>query len=58
VVRIASAGGERVGHALLTAVTGRDDAWLARALRPAVAANALLTDSGGYAAAWTDGTRV
>jgi DNA-binding CsgD family transcriptional regulator len=48
VVRIASAGGERTGHGLLAAVTGLDGAALARALRPAVAANALLTDSDGY----------
>jgi DNA-binding CsgD family transcriptional regulator/tetratricopeptide (TPR) repeat protein len=48
VVRVASAGGERTGHALLTAVTGLDGASLARALRPAVAANVLLTDSDGY----------
>ncbi len=48
VVRVASAGGDRVGHALLTAVTGLDGAALARVLRPAVAANVLLTDSGGF----------
>ncbi len=48
VVRIASAGGERAGHGLLAAVTGLDGAGLARALRPAVAANVLLTDSDGY----------
>jgi ATP/maltotriose-dependent transcriptional regulator MalT len=47
-VRVASAGGERVGHALLTAVTGLDNAGLARGLRPAVAANVLLTDSDGF----------
>ena len=33
-LRVASAGGERIGHALLAAVTGLDDAALARALRP------------------------
>ena len=49
VVRVASAGGDRIGHGLLAAVTGLDDAALARALRPAVAANVLLTDSDGYA---------
>jgi tetratricopeptide (TPR) repeat protein len=49
VVRVASAGGERIGHGLLAAVTGLDGAALARALRPAVAANVLLTDSDGYA---------
>jgi ATP/maltotriose-dependent transcriptional regulator MalT len=48
VVRIASAGGERIGHGLLAAVTGLDGAALARTLRPAVAANVLLTDSEGY----------
>ena len=48
VVRVASAGGERTGHGLLAAVTGLDGAALARALRPAVAANVLLTDSDGY----------
>jgi DNA-binding CsgD family transcriptional regulator/tetratricopeptide (TPR) repeat protein len=48
VVRVASAGGERVGHALLAAVTGLDAAVLANALRPAVTANVLLTGSGGY----------
>jgi DNA-binding CsgD family transcriptional regulator len=48
VVRVASAGGERIGHALLAAVVGLDDPALATALRPAVAANVLLTDSDGY----------
>jgi ATP/maltotriose-dependent transcriptional regulator MalT len=48
VVRVASAGGERTGHALLAAVTGLDDAALANALRPAVSANILLTDADGY----------
>jgi len=48
VVRVASAGGDRTGHGLLAAVTGLDDAALARALRPAVAANVLLADSDGY----------
>jgi DNA-binding CsgD family transcriptional regulator len=48
VVRIASAAGEQVGHALLAAVTGLDDIALASALRPAVAANVLLTGSDGY----------
>jgi predicted ATPase len=48
VVRVASAGGERIGHGLLTAVTGLDGAALGRALRPAVAANVLLTESDGY----------
>jgi ATP/maltotriose-dependent transcriptional regulator MalT len=48
VVRVASAGGERTGHALLAAVTGLDDSALANALRPAVSANILLTDAEGY----------
>jgi ATP/maltotriose-dependent transcriptional regulator MalT len=48
VIRVASAGGERTGHELLAAVTGLDGAALARALRPAVAANVLLTDPDGY----------
>ena len=48
VVRVASAGGDRTGHGLLAAVTGLDGGALARALRPAVAANVLLTDSDGY----------
>ena len=47
-VLVASAGGERTGHGLLAAITGLDGAALARALRPAVAANVLLTDSDGY----------
>jgi DNA-binding CsgD family transcriptional regulator/tetratricopeptide (TPR) repeat protein len=49
VVRVASAGGEQVGYALLATVTGLDDTTLTSALRPAVAANVLLADSGGYA---------
>jgi ATP/maltotriose-dependent transcriptional regulator MalT len=48
VLRVASAGGERIGHGLLTAVTGIDGAALSRALRPAVAANVLLTEADGY----------
>src|SRR6202034_2560416 len=48
VVRIASAGGKQVGHALLAAVVGLDDTALASALRPAVAANVLLAGSDGY----------
>ena len=48
VLRVASAGGERTGHRLLAAVTGLDGAALARALRPAVAANVLLTDPDSY----------
>ena len=49
VVRVASAGGERTGDRLLAAVTGLEGPALARALRPAVAANVLLADSDGYA---------
>jgi ATP/maltotriose-dependent transcriptional regulator MalT len=49
VVRAASAGRERTSHALLAVVTGLDDAALADSLRPAVAANVLLTDAHGYA---------
>ena len=48
VVRVASAGGDRTGDGLLAAVTGLDGPALARALRPAVAANVLLADSDGY----------
>jgi ATP/maltotriose-dependent transcriptional regulator MalT len=48
VVRVASAGGERIGHGLLTAVTGLDGTALGRALRPAVAANVLRAESDGY----------
>ena len=47
-VRIASAGGERASYGLLAAVTGLDGAELARALRPAVAANVLLADADSY----------
>jgi predicted ATPase len=49
VLRAASAGGQRIGHALLAAVTGLDDDALSRALRPAVAANVLTVDADGYA---------
>ncbi len=48
VVRVASAAGERTGHALLAAVSGLDLAGLARVLRPAVAANVLLIDEDGF----------
>jgi DNA-binding CsgD family transcriptional regulator/tetratricopeptide (TPR) repeat protein len=37
-----------VGYALLAAVSGQDSAGLARALRPAVAGNVLLTDADGF----------
>jgi hypothetical protein len=49
VLRVAAVGGDRVGHALLAAVTGFDDASLAAALRPAVAARLLVDDTDGYA---------
>jgi hypothetical protein len=49
VLRIASAGGEVTGHALLAAVTGLDDGALTRALRPAVVANVLRARGDGYA---------
>jgi len=47
-LRVASAGGCRIGHQLLAAVSqaGEDD--LLRALRPAVSGNVLLADEGGY----------
>jgi DNA-binding CsgD family transcriptional regulator len=48
VLRVASAGGETTGHALLTAVTGLDDTALISALRPAVTANVLRARAGGY----------
>ena len=48
VLRAATLGGARVGHALLAAVTGLDDAGLAAALRPAVAANVMVADPQGY----------
>ena len=47
-VRTAAVGGSRVGHALLAAVTGSDDAALTAALRPAVAASVLVSDTDGY----------
>ena len=49
VLRVASAGGGRTGHALLGAVTGLDDAALTRAARPAVIANVLHARGDGYA---------
>ncbi|HMD24145.1 MAG TPA: AAA family ATPase [Streptosporangiaceae bacterium] len=48
VLRVASAGGETTGHGLLAAVTGLDDAALTAALRPAVTANVLRVNAGGY----------
>ena len=49
VLRVASAGGEMTGHALLGTVTGLDDAALIRAVRPAVIANVLHARGDGYA---------
>ena len=49
VVRAAAAGGVRVGHELLAAVTGLEDAALAAALRPAVAVSVMVADADGYA---------
>jgi DNA-binding CsgD family transcriptional regulator/tetratricopeptide (TPR) repeat protein len=49
VLRAASVGGERTGHALLASVTGLDDDALSRALRPAVEANVLIAGADGYA---------
>jgi DNA-binding CsgD family transcriptional regulator len=49
VLRIASAAGERAGHALLSAVSGLGDDDVERALRPAVAANVLVAGADGYA---------
>ncbi|MGV9597073.1 ATP-binding protein [Streptosporangium sandarakinum] len=50
VLRIAAAGGNRVGHALLAAVSGLSDTDLEDALRPAVAANVLqVADGRAYA---------
>jgi ATP/maltotriose-dependent transcriptional regulator MalT len=48
VLRVASAGGDRVGHGLLAAVTGLGSDGLSRALRPAVTANTLLTVDEAY----------
>ncbi|MFG3436625.1 AAA family ATPase [Nonomuraea sp. NPDC047897] len=48
-LRVASAGGQHIEHALLTAVSGLDDAALSQALRPAVAGNVLVVDGEGYA---------
>ena len=49
VLRVASAGGETTGHALLGAVTGLDEGALTRAVRPAVIANVLHPRGDGYA---------
>ena len=47
-LRVASAGGTRVGHALLAEVSGLAEEDLSRALRPAVSANVLYPDGDGY----------
>ncbi|WP_068920909.1 helix-turn-helix transcriptional regulator [Planobispora rosea] len=46
VLRVAAAGGIRVSHALLSAVTGLSDVELEDALRPAVAANVIQVADG------------
>ncbi len=48
-LRLATTGGVRFGHALLAKVSGMDDAALSSALRPAVDANVLVADEAGYA---------
>ncbi|WP_327590787.1 helix-turn-helix transcriptional regulator [Nonomuraea sp. NBC_00507] len=47
-LRVASAGGQRLEHDLLSAVAGLDESALSRALRPAVAGNVLVVDGEGY----------
>ncbi|HEX5295031.1 MAG TPA: AAA family ATPase [Streptosporangiaceae bacterium] len=47
-LRLASAGGVRLGHGLLARVSGIADDDLTRVLRPAVAGNVLLADADGY----------
>lgn len=47
-LRVASVGGQRIEHDLLTAVAGLDEDTLSRALRPAVAGNVLVVDGEGY----------
>ncbi|MGP4096593.1 ATP-binding protein [Nonomuraea sp. KM90] len=49
VLRVAAAGGIRVGHALLAAVSGLSDVELETALRPAIAGNVLqIADNRAY----------
>ncbi|HEX3752786.1 MAG TPA: LuxR C-terminal-related transcriptional regulator, partial [Streptosporangiaceae bacterium] len=48
ILRIASVGGDRVGHALLAAVSGLSPDHLDRALRPAVTTNTLRTEADDY----------
>ncbi|MDX3110251.1 ATP-binding protein [Nonomuraea angiospora] len=47
-LRVASAGGQRIEHDLLSAVAGLDESALSSALRPAVAGNVLTVDGEGY----------
>lgn len=47
-LRVATASGARIGHDLLAAVTDLDEQALDAALRPAVAANVLVSDGDGY----------
>ncbi|MBB5784692.1 helix-turn-helix transcriptional regulator [Nonomuraea jabiensis] len=47
-LRVASAGGQRIEHDLLSAVAGLDENALSSALRPAVAGNVLTVDGEGY----------
>jgi len=49
VLRTASVASARIRHALLAAVTGSDDTALTAALRPATAANVIVSDTDGYA---------
>jgi predicted ATPase/DNA-binding CsgD family transcriptional regulator len=48
-LRLASTGGVRFGHALIAEVSGQDETALASALRPAVDANVLVADEEAYA---------
>ena len=48
-LRTAAVGGSRAGHGLLAAVTGWDSFEVTAAVRPAVAANVLVSDGDGYA---------
>ncbi|GAB3666551.1 LuxR family transcriptional regulator [Actinocorallia lasiicapitis] len=47
-LRIASAGGARIEHRLLAAVSGAGEVGMTRDLRPAVAGNVLVVDGDGY----------
>jgi DNA-binding CsgD family transcriptional regulator/tetratricopeptide (TPR) repeat protein len=49
VLRVASAGSGGISHALLAKVAGRSDEELSALIRPAVAANVVVTTSDGYA---------